>query len=237
MRIVGLLSWYQESPAMLATAVTTAAPFLDHLVAVDGAYSFFPDAQGQSPLEQATTIRDAALAHNLGLTLHQPREPWRENEVEKRSFMFHLAESVTEPTDWYYIIDADEQVTHVHSDPRELLEATDLDAGEVTYWWHRPHTTPEDRPFATPLREQQGLIKFFRAVRGLHCHTAHHRYRAPDGRYLWNPGGRESVEPVDLRDVIRVQHRNQERDLWRQQEAQTYYTRRDTYRIEATLPA
>lgn len=234
MRIIGLLSFYNESPAMLSTCVSSITPFVDHLVAVDGAYSFFPDAQPTSPLDQINTIRDTAIAHNIGVTIHQPQHPWRDNEVEKRSFMFHLAEALTTEDDWYYVVDADEQVTH-HIDPRPILEQTDLHCGEVTYWWHRPHETPDDRPFPSPLREQQGIVKFFRALRGLHCDTAHYRYTLPDGRRLWDPSG-HAEEPANLRD-IRVQHRNQERDLWRQQDAATYYTRRDTYKIEHKVPA
>lgn len=235
MRIVGLLSWYDESPAMLAAAVTSVAPLVDHIVAVDGAYILFPEAQPASPADQANTIRDVALAHNLAVTVHHPNARWLGNEVEKRTFMFRLAEAVTTSDDWYYVMDADEQVTHVHCDHRAILASTSHDTAEVSYWWHRPHKTPGAYPFPTPLREQQGITKFFRAIPGLHCHGNHYWYRTPDERTLWHPG-RPAEEPENLRD-IRVQHRNQERDLWRQQQAAGYYKRRDDNHIERTVTA
>lgn len=234
MRCFSLLSFYNEAPAMLAAGISSLAPFTDHLIAVDGAYSLYPDAQPCSPGDQTTTIRDVAAANRIGLTLYQPSQSWVGNEVEKRSFMFQLAEAHAEANvDWYYIADGDELVTGLHVDPKPVLEETEFDSAEVSYWWHRPHETPQERPFATPLKEQQGIAKFFRAVPGLHVDTAHYRYRAGDGRMLWNPGpGEKPGEPADLR-AIYVQHRNQERDLWRSGEAQEYYTRRDANRIEA----
>ena len=228
MSVTACLSWYNESPAMLTAAVTSLT-FADHLVAVDGAYALYPDATASSPADQAATIREAASHLGIGCTIHQPQHAWEGNEVEKRSFMFRLAEATG--ADWYYIADADEQVTHVMTDIHADLDATDLDAAEVTYWWHRPHTTPEQRPFATPLREQQGITKFFRAIPGLHVHQAHYRYRTPDGRLLWNPAG-QATEPLNLRETIRVQHRNTERDMWRAREQANYYTTRDTHNIE-----
>lgn len=228
--IVGLLSFYNESPAMLAACSRSLAPMIDHLIAVDGPYALYPDSSPTSPADQASTIRDVCQAHGIGVTIHQPPHPWAGNEIEKRTFMFRLAETITSEDDWYYIADADEQVTHLHADPRTELASTHLDAAEVTYWWHRPQRPPSDLPFATPLREQQGITKFFRAIRGLRCDGTHYRYVTPDGRILWN--GSSPCEPThDLR-AIRVQHRNQERDLWRQQEAADYYKRRDLNRIE-----
>jgi len=232
MRIVALMSWYDESPAMLAAGISSLAPFADHLVALDGAYGLYPDAQPASPGDQATLIRDTCQQHGMAVTIHQPNHPWIGNEVEKRTALFRLAEAFTTNQDWYYIHDADELVTHPHADTRAWLEHTNLDSAEVTYWWHRPHATPTDRPFPSPLREQQGIRKFFRAIPGLHCDKTHYRYRTPDGTFLWNPGaGGKPAEPLDLRDM-RVQHRNQERDLYRAQQAATYYPRRDTTRIE-----
>lgn len=234
MKVITCLSWYNESPAMLAACISSVAPFTSHLVAVDGAYAFYPDAQPCSPADQVTVIRDIAAANGLGVTIHQPKTAWLANEVEKRSFMFRLAEAHAEPNiDWYYIADADEQVTGLHIDPLPVLANSDHDSGEITYWWHRPHETPAERPFATPLKEQQGIVKFFRAVPGLHVDGAHYRYRAGDGRMLWNPGPGDKPDPPEDLRAIYVQHRNQERDLWRAQEAATYYERRDANRIEA----
>ncbi len=231
--IIALLSWFNESPAMLANAVGTLT-FADHLIAVDGAYALYPEAQAKSPSDQADVIRAQADMLGIGLTLHQPAHPWAGNEVEKRTTMFRLAELLGTENDWLYIVDADEQVTNPHEQTvRQALAETTLLTAEVTYWWHRPHKTPNAYPFPSPLREQQGITKFFRNLPGLHCQGAHYRYVAGDGTVMWNPNGIDATEPLDVR-TVRVQHRNQERDLWRQQEAKTYYDARDTLKIEAT---
>jgi len=230
-RIIGCLSWYNESPAMLAACVQSLT-FIDHLVAVDGAYATFPSSQPHSAADQASIIQNTCRNLNIGCTIHAPTHPWIGGEVEKRTFLFHLAEANAQPyDDWYYVADADETITHILEHPRQHLEDADEDAAHIMYWWHRPHQPPDTRPFPTPLREQTTIRKFFRAIPGLHVDQAHYRYRTPNGRLLWNAGG-DSEPVLDLSDIIRVQHRNAERDLWRQQEAQRYYEHRDCHKLE-----
>jgi hypothetical protein len=238
-RVIGLLSWYSESAVWLAATVASAAKVCDHLVAVDGAYLLYPDGRNRSGSEQAAIITDVATAHGMGVTVHTPQTVWEGNEVEKRSFMFRLAEAVATPNkDWYLILDGDEVVLDVPSDFKQRLAATDLDAGEVTFWEHQdPHQDPKlaeaARQFEWSGHHRYPIRTLFRAIPGLRVETNHYTYVTPDGRQLWgNQTEGEQVEALDCRDLL-VEHRTFMRDLARRASAQRYYKTRDATGIEA----
>lgn len=108
MKICGLLSWYDESPAWLATAVAGMGRVCDEIVAVDGAYALYPSARPRSSPQQAEAVLQAAEAAGVGCTIHRPREIFWGNEVEKRNLTIALASSVLESgRDWIVIFDAD----------------------------------------------------------------------------------------------------------------------------------
>jgi hypothetical protein len=43
MSVVGLISWWDESPTWLAASITSLGRFCDHVVALDGRYALYPD--------------------------------------------------------------------------------------------------------------------------------------------------------------------------------------------------
>jgi hypothetical protein len=233
-RIVGLLSWYNENPAWLGAAVTSLAPFASHVVALDGAYVLYPGHQPRSPGGQSTAIAEAARAAGMGCTIHEPATCWTGNEVEKRDAMFRLAETVSEPDDWYFVLDGDEVVTSAPADLAVRCEKTALDVAEVTHWQYRKHYEPHERPFVTDFKEQRHMRLMFRAIRGLRVIGRHYDRSTPDGRNLWGEGASEPAE--DFSDV-RVEHRKDSRDLYRNNDAKIYYKRRDELNVEGLMPS
>jgi hypothetical protein len=236
-RIIGLLSWYQESPVWLAATVASAAKVCDHLVAVDGAYFLYPDGRNRSGSEQAAIITDTATACGMGATVHTPQSTWEGNEVEKRSFMFRLAETVAQPDDWYFVLDGDEVILDIPDDFKARLAATDLDVGEVTFWEHQdpqqdPKLAKAARQFEWSGHHRYPIRILFRAIPGLKVEGNHYTYITPDGRLLWGNQVESQQEPaLDCRDLL-IEHRTHLRDLARRADAQRYYKTRDATGIE-----
>jgi hypothetical protein len=211
-RVIGLLSWYDEQAGHLTDAVISLGRAgVDHVVAVDGAYALYPDASNRSGSEQHAAIRDAAGWYGMGATIHTPPEPWAGNEVEKRSAMFALGHAHADPhEDWLLVIDADEKIT-VADGWRDQLERTSLDVGAVL------HGEPGVRP-----RSERRL---FRAhPQGIQVRGSHFFYVDGDERVLWGPGqiDRELVE-------LRMLHRPQTRTAERTDARNAYYE----YRLQA----
>lgn len=219
-KIIGLLSWYDERPSWLAGVVTALAHHVQiaHLIAVDGAYGVYPQPKAYSGSEQHGAILETCRNHEIGVTIHAPQEPWFGNEVEKRNFCWHLAETIAEEhEDWYFICDADTFVTsalglHQH------LERAQEDVGQVAF------AEPVDGSF-----DPGGcfLRCIFRAIPGLRFDTNHFTYRLPDGRNLHDP-----TEPAISLPMVTVEHRTQWRDPWRKEKQKLYYRRRDELGLE-----
>jgi hypothetical protein len=232
MRIIACLSWYDENPAWLAALVGSLKGIADHIVAVDGAYALYPNGKPHSPRGQAEVIREAARSIGAGCTIHEPLTVWWGNEVGKRDFMFHLAETVAKPNeDWYFIVDGDEIVTKCNLDLHAALAATEKDVGWVRLWNYRQHYEPHERPFVCDLVERSRIPKLFRAIPGLGVKDRHYHYVLPDGRYLWCDG-REQMANGDYYDDLSIEHRQNSRDLWRDKDRQDYYSKREATNIE-----
>lgn len=234
MKIVGLISWYDERPSWLAATVASLKGFVDHVVAVDGAYMLYPGGRANSPIDQAEAVRLACDSIGAGCTIHVPQTVWFENETEKRSMMFRLAEAVTDADDWYFPIDADEVCTHIAPIARELLEETDLDAADINLWSRSEIPDRDDaheraKMFRWESESRAPHRQIFRAVRGLHVAGTHYHYLTPDGQQLW---GDRPVEGLDLTQHISVEHRNGQRSMARDQDRMLYYQRRDRNKVE-----
>lgn len=219
MKVIGLLSWYEEPASWLAECVAGLAKVCDHLVAVDGPYALFPGSTRKpaSGSEQADTIARAAAGAGIGCTVHVPREPWWGNEVEKRSYMFRLAMTMAEPgIDWLVRVDADEVVTQVPPDTRKLLAETDLNVAEVTMW---ERGDGQDSQF--PLRVA------FRALPGIRVQQAHYVVTAPavDGtlRVLVGNDTVHRAEPALPLWDVRLEHRTGQRPAMRRALKDQYY--------------
>jgi len=224
-KLVGILSWYDEPSWCLAELVSSvAAAGCDALVAVDGAYMLFPDGRGQSPAEQAQVIQATAQGAGMEVLMHVPRERWFGNEIEKRSFAFELAHQIAVPEeDWLWILDADEVVTEALG-LKEALEATDLECASCMM----EEVLEDGRSGIIPMR------KFFRAqTSGIRVETNHFTFRTGDGQLLYE-GFQTPLEELAYAEhlgFVRIDHRNG-RSEQREYQAQVYYDRRKELRAE-----
>jgi hypothetical protein len=233
MKIVALLSWYEEDPRWLAEMVASLPNAgVDHLVALDGAYAMFPGATPQSHPSQAAVIRSACERHGIGCTIHQPTEVFHDNEVEKRSLLFQLGEEVTGPDDWYLVMDADELSTDVPGDFRQRLATTTRDVAEVTFQEPDPDETGNAANYSKWRRKNRFEIRvLFRAIRGLRVKGNHWTYMTPDGRRLWGQNKRSLEPTLDLTD-LEIFHRSDLRNEARRADQFAYYQLRDERQIE-----
>lgn len=217
MKLIALLSWFDEQPAHLAELVASLHGVgVDHLVAVDGAYALYPQARGGSPSEQAAVIAATANALGVGVTLHVPTVPWAGNECEKRSVLFDLAHMVAVPgEDWLLVVDADEIVDTTGTFNDAFAEAEE-DVVEVLLV-QGDDVSPARRLF----RAQEGGIR----VQGTHS-----TYVDASGRLLWAPVG--ELEPAGRWHDFRVRHRLRARTFTRASRQQQYYTLRDAVGAE-----
>lgn len=231
-KIVALLSWYDEEAEWLAATIASLARcHIDHLVAVDGAYHLYPGGRPRSDAQQAALIVELCYGLGIGLTLHQPDIVWTGNEVEKRSYMFKLAETLTTENDWYWVIDADEVATHPIDDLHHQLANTPHDVAETILYERQPANTPATHTM--PLETGTSFRCFFRALRGLHVTGNHWTYKTPDGRVLWGDHTtHHQPEPAAEIACLRIQHRTQQRRTERARNQFDYYRRRRELAIE-----
>lgn len=221
MRIIGLLSWYDEDPLWLSGAVVGAGGICDHVVALDGAYELFPDGKPHSPNEQVEAILGAAHFAEIGCTIQQPQTLWTGNQIEKRNALFRLASSVAEPGDWYFVFDADDLVVSVPADARTRLYRATEDVAVYTFTGDRYHRG------------------FFRAFPSLRVEDAHYHYIADRGRKTIHLRGNDAVhklEPFMTLTGFRVQHRKSERSPERAAAIAEYHRRIAERGIEKTTP-
>lgn len=219
LRVVGLLSWYEEHPGWLVECVASAARLCDHIIAVDGPYGSFPGSTRKpfSGTEQSDAILRTAAGFGMGCTIHSPRQPWWGGEVQKRDFMFKLGSTfATSGTDWFLRIDADEVLTQVPEDTKTVLAATEHDVGEVILW-ERDADSVKD--YDSPLR------CLFRALPNIGVEQAHYVVTAHvDGarKVLSGNPSVHNVAPVEPLWDVRLEHRTRLRPNGRRQLKQEY---------------
>ena len=218
MKVIGLLSWYEEPVSWLAETVASAAKLCDHLIAVDGPYVEFPFAltKSASGTEQAETILHTAAGAGIGCTIHASRQPWWGNEVGKRSFMFELAQTITTPGDWLLVIDADEVLSQVPGDTRGLLEKSEADVAEVQLW----ERGDQDKAYVQR--------RLFRALRGIRYQDCHYVVTAPadaGAKVLSGDPRVHHLEPVEALWDVRLEHRTSKRGAVRTGLKNQYYAK------------
>ena len=226
-RVIGLLSWYDEHPSWLVECVASAAKLCDHIIAVDGAYATFPGAlrRPYSSTDQADAIMRTAAGVGIGCTVHASRQPWFGGEVEKRDFMFRLGEAFTTPEDWYLRIDADEIITCAPSDSKQRLAESEFDVAEVSIW-ERPSERADD------LADFSGgngvpFRCLFRALPGITIQQAHYLVMVPtDGmpRILVGDGVIHKHEDAEQLLDIGLEHRTTHRPVGRKRLKDEYYS-------------
>ena len=224
-KVYALLSFFDENPEHLRECVTSCAKVADHVVAVDGRYALYPDTRVRSPVSNANAIRGACAKAGLGLTLHTPNAPYAGGEVEKRAFMFRLAEGLTTPDDWYLIVDGDMLVHQVSDQARDILASANYpDTGEVLW--------QDIGPWGTPSNGHR-FRSFFRALRGLTVRDTHWLYMCGN-RYMWHvPSGDIATEPaLDLIQHVTLHHRRHDRSEERDARQDAYYKAREENKAE-----
>jgi hypothetical protein len=224
-RIIGLLSWYQESPGWLSELVQSmAAAGVDHVVAVDGAYAAYPHRSPVSDPGQAQAIVETARGAGVGCSVYVPSVAWRNGEIQKRTFLFAAGHVVCVPGhDWFWVLDGDEVITHHHG-LKDILAATTRDVGTVNLWEGTDEHTVNSQPLRMLFRSQPSGI----VVGGYHAH-----YRTGNGDVLWNPSRPATQAPaVQLEHTVRVRHRPGERDEQRTRDRLAYYDRVRDQRLE-----
>jgi len=227
MRIIALLSWYEESPGFLAELVESVARAgIDHVVAVDGAYAAFPDAEGSSDGDQAQAIISSAERFGMGVTVHRPARPWAGNEIEKRTFLFAAGHLVAEPGDWLWVCDGDEVITQADG-VSEALAATGLEVASPILW--EGVTSGEHQWNSQPIR------KLFRyQPSGIQVVGHHACYLTGDGAVLWDAWQPTNELPSLSLPGVKVRHRPGDRDPDRNRARLAYYARSKAERLEKT---
>lgn len=131
MIVTAMLAWFNEDPATLHRAVTSAATIADRVVAVDGGWNLYPGAAPDSPAEQGDAIHQAAHQAGLECEVYDGRQ-WT-GQVEKRDYMLGIA---AQQSDWVMPLDADWEL---HGDRDAIrAELTTTTADSIIVPFHTP---------------------------------------------------------------------------------------------------
>lgn len=234
-RVTGILSFYDEPLELLAASVSSQIGVIDHLVAIDGAYMLFPDAQPRSDPSQMRLIEEICNGARIGLTAHTPVNVWGGNEVEKRNHAIKLAEVATDPNGWYLVLDSDCVVTHAAGDWFEQVARIPEDFGaamiDVREVQDLPGVDVDPSDAHSPVR------LMYRALRGMTYGPAHWIIHAPDPETsepicFWGPGEFHPIDAYDLTHLLKIDHRR-ERPEYRRVNSRLYYSRRDQLGVES----
>lgn len=214
MKVVGLLSWYDEDPTWLEQATRAALRLCDEVIALDGPYGDLPGASApDSPREQHDALRRAGARVTRGRI-------WP-TQMAKRSELFRLGLKRTTTEDWFLVFDADDYVAYVATDVRLRLSRTPCDVAVFTHGGDRYH---------------RGL---FRALRGLHVEDSHYHYLAEKNGRTVHLRGEERVHDLapflNLTDM-RVQHRTDDRSDERKAVMRAYRQQVHELGLEPTTP-
>jgi hypothetical protein len=247
-RVIGLVSWWDESPTWLGATIASMSRFCDHVVALDGRYAMFPDQRMQSGAAEVQTIIETARAAGLGLTLHTAPRTFQ-NEMDKRTHLFRLGQlEARTGKDWFYVLDGDE-VT-IESPPREqvlaFLDDTTADAVVATLF---ERTDPHESEWRTDLgmklqtewRYESRSPRFWRVHDNMRVVGYHFNYvgenAAGETVELWGMDGAVSrTEWASLCGRVIIENRNRLRGKQRDADRQSYYDARDQTGLETIAP-
>lgn len=219
-----MLSFYDERPDWLAACVASLNGVADHIVAVDGAYRLFGQAEAHSGDIQAGSVIATAQQLGIGVTYHAPATPWMGNEVEKRNHALKLALAECKEDDWILTIDADMLVSKCPSDFRAVLENAVEEVG--TYYVTESFEGGSGRYPARFMHRAHPSL----SLRGAHFHYC--RQDASGNWYsLWENG----QQPACVTDLV-CEHRRDKRNAERNRKAQAYYLIRDNNKVEVVAP-
>lgn len=225
MRLVAIMSYFDEDPAWLTAAVSSLAlAEVDHLVCCDGPYALYPDSmrRARSNLEQTQAILAAAHGIGIGVTIHVPNRAYLENEIGKRNHLFDLSRAALPDMtseDWFVIVDSDEYIEKGAGTKTELAKAVE----DVAYY---------------RLLEADGTPNYVRGMYRWHPElcltTTHYGFRhGPNGQLLWDGGG---LPAAVLTDTLILRHMERSTVSPRFKAKWEYYRARDEHQIER-IPA
>lgn len=173
--LIGLLAWYDESPADLTRAIESCAGVVDWLVALDGRYeSFQPESPVNSPVEQHKAIERACAEAGIVYTIQQPQDPWQHEGV-KRTHLFTVAQQIgTIDEDWLLPIDADEELRNTDALREYLDSSAARDHTAAAFHYHTPGSLDamdaEERAVTIAGTETRSYtqVRLLRLQRGMH---------------------------------------------------------------------
>lgn len=247
-KIVGILSWFDESPTWLAQTIASMGRICDHVVAVDGRYLHYDDPRVASSIAEHDAIVQTARGCGMGVTLHVPTRAWA-NEMEKRTYSFRLAELVADAhQDWFIVLDGDEVLVETPSKEgtiAELEKAAAAGVRTVTVTLRDiadPHTDAQRTRFGMDLDVEHVIDcrvpRLFRFPENLRVVGYHYNYvgEGEDGEpvELWGADGATQYRTpwaCFVTDVV-IEHKHAQRPKVRQRRRARYYTDRDECGLE-----
>lgn len=193
MIVTAALAWYDEPTDLLEACIRGAGEIADRIVAVDGAYRRYPDAQVSSPPEQADTIRRVAAEVGLDCDVFVPDHLWA-GQVEKRSF---LVQRAAQDSDWLAMIDADHIIHADREATRAELQRARHSVDIVSVPFYMPLDPVRSLEESSASRWHSKLAgqrimhcHFLRALPGLRVERFHYWYSGKkNGRRVWLPFG------------------------------------------------
>lgn len=251
-RVIGLVSFWDESPTWLAASLASLGRFCSHVVVLDGRYAQFPDQRLQSGSAEHYAVIDAARGAGLGITFHTAPRTYA-TEMEKRTKLFQLGALEARPgKDWFFILDADELVAEsVPTD--ELLARLDRARGEgvkvcTARLWEKTDSHSDDQRQELSLklpvewRYECASPRFWLAHENMRVVGYHYNYIADDENgetvELWGNDStvRDRAAWASFVNYVTIENRNRMRGLLRDKDRQKYYELRDESGIEASKP-
>jgi hypothetical protein len=243
-KIVGVLSWYDESPGWLATAVTGFARVCDEIVAVDGSYALLPGARPCSIPDQAEAILGAAEAAGVACTLHRPNDLFYGNEVQKRNLTVRLAGAGCAIGDWLMVFDADCHMFKCNpSRVRGELEKTECLIASYTVLDYDDYLSDQD--LADLVKKDDFQTEWTIRTRDIYRYHPTLMYgpqhwmvsREIDGERKWlRHSSPDVLDCHDLDASLVCYHRSKDRAWIRREAQRQYYATRDLHGVEAVKP-
>lgn len=252
-RIIGLISWWDESPTWLAATVASLGRFCDDVVALDGRYATYPGSRVQSGRAEFDAIVDTARSCGMGVTI-MSRPSTYTDEMHKRSTLFNLAAPLARPgIDWYFIIDGDESVIESPSKDEmseRLRVASELDQWVITaslFEKDDPHRdalrTDISRKVAIEYATECATPRFWRVglnmrVAGYHFNYLGEHPETGETIEYWGMDGVVKNRPAwgSLNRRVVLENRNQLRAKVRDGDRMAYYKDRDESGLEKVVP-
>lgn len=249
-KIIGVLSWFDESPTWLAATVASLARVCDHIIAVDGRYELYDDDRVVSEMVQHDAVQHTARGAGIGLTMMIPNMPWRD-EMHKRTACFELAQQVgAAHEDWVLVCDGDEVVVST-PDKDHLKAKLDVAAeagarvGSVLF---REVADPHENPNRTEIGMKLSVVsavqcrvpRFFRLGENMRVENYHYNYIAEDvdGSLIEYWGDDSVVEhraQWTMLDEFVLEHRGAQRAMVRAAAREKYYQDRNDAGLESII--